>query len=134
MRITRAYEVNANIRNGWKAGIPSRSVESMVSILHGRLGAALVAALLLLQLCVAWLSLTTYEQISVFCTGPASSNLGWLFGGLHLLLLGLLVLGLLALRAVQLRALYIVVLTAALALLPIQATLVQRSVISCDSP
>ncbi len=106
----------------------------MVSFLHGRLGTALVASLLLLQVCVGWASLSGYEQISVFCTGPASSGWGWLFGGLHLLFLALVVLGLLSLRAIRVRALYIAFLTAALVLLPLQASLVQRGVMSCDVP
>ncbi len=102
--------------------------------MRGRLGAALVGFFLLVQLGVLWLSLSGYEQFSVFCTGSASSNLSWLFGGLHLLFLAMLLLGFVSIKAVTLRAPYLAVLTAALVILPVQGSFVQRGVLSCDAP
>ena len=102
--------------------------------MRGRLGAALVGLFLLAQLGVLWLSVSGYEQFSIFCTGPASSHLGWLFGGLHLLFLALLLLGLVSMKAVRLRTVYLAALTAALVTLPVQGTFVHRGVLSCDAP
>ena len=102
--------------------------------MRGRLGAALVGLFLLVQLGVLWLSVTGYEQFSIFCTGPASSNLSWFFGALHLLFLAVLLLGFVSIRAARLRAPYLAVLTAALVILPVQGSFVHRGVLSCDGP
>lgn len=106
----------------------------MTSFIRGRLGGALVAFFLLGQLGLLWASVSGFEQFSVFCTGPASSNLSWFFGGLHLLLLALLMLGLLSIKAVRLRAYYLALLAFALFMLPIQGSFVHRGVLSCDGP
>jgi len=106
----------------------------MAPIWRGQTGTVIVAGLLLLQVGVLFLSVTTYEQISIFCTGPATSNLSWIFGCVHLLLLGLVIIGIVSLTVVKLRVPYIALLAAAVALLPVQATLVNRHVLSCDGP
>ena len=94
----------------------------------------MVAFLLLVQLAVLSISVNGYEQVSVFCTGPASSKLGWLFGGLHFLFLALLAVGPLSFAFLKLRAPYAGILIAALLMLPVQASLVQHRVLSCDGP
>ena len=94
----------------------------------------MVSFFLLVQLGVLWLSVTGYEHFSIFCTGPPSSNLSWLFGGLHVLLLAVLLLGVVSMKAVRLRAPYLALLTAALVILPVQASFVHRRVLSCDGP
>jgi hypothetical protein len=108
----------------------------MASFFRTRLGAGLVGLFLLVQLGVLWVSVSVsgYEQTSVFCTGPTSSRLSWAFGGLHLLFLALLVMGLLSIKALRLRAPYVGLLTAALVILPVQASLVHRGVLQCDLP
>lgn len=94
----------------------------------------MVGFFVLVQLGLLWISVTGHEQISIFCSGSAFSNLSWVFGGLHLLYLCLLFLGLLSIKAVKLRAPYLALLAAALVMLPIQANLVHRGVLSCDGP
>lgn len=94
----------------------------------------MVGFFLVVQLGVLWISVSGHEQFSIFCTGPASSNLSWLFGGLHLFFLALLLLGLLSLKAIKLRAPYLVLLTAALVILPVQGGFVHRGVLTCDVP
>ena len=106
----------------------------MTSFIQGRLGAALVVIFLLGQIVVLWASVSGHEQFSVFCTGPASSSLSWLFRGLHLLFLALLMLGLLSMKVVKLRGHYLALLTLALVMLPVQARFVHRGVLSCDGP
>lgn len=108
----------------------------MVGFITGRRGTGLIALLLVAQTGILWLSMDAgaYSAVSVFCTGPADSRIGFLFGLLHLLLLGLLLTGLLSLRIARLRLPYIGVLTAALVLLPVQATLVSNGSLSCDGP
>jgi len=104
----------------------------MFAFTQDRRGAALVAFLLLLQWALLWLSMDAYVEISVFCTGPASSGLSLPFGLLHLLFLGLLLLGVVSLAAPGLRLSYIALLAAALAMLPVQAVLVSDGVLTCD--
>ena len=106
----------------------------MASFIRGRQGAALVAFFLLVQVAVLWTSVGGYEEISAFCTGPSSSKLSWLFGGLHLLFLALLVAGPLSFAFWKLRAPYVGILIAALIILPVQASLVNQRVLSCDAP
>jgi hypothetical protein len=98
---------------------------------HGRL---VVAALLALQLLLLWLSLGPLYQISAFCTGPSSSAVAGVFGGLHVLFLGLVFLGLFALRFAHVRLIYVVVLLLGAAALPIQAKLVAEGELRCDGP
>lgn len=91
-----------------------------------------VAALLLLQ----FIALLLSERFlwSIFCTGPASSNLGMFFGLVHLLFLGLLILGLVSLFAPRGRLAYITLMLLTLPLLPAQAWLVEQGKLSCDAP
>ena len=97
-----------------------------------RRGAALVAFLLLLQWALLWLSTDAYVQISIFCTGPATSRLSLPFGLLHLLFLALLLLGAVSLAVRRLRLPYIALLCAVLVVLPVQATLVSHGALTCD--
>jgi hypothetical protein len=108
----------------------------MPAVINSQRGAALVAVLLVVQVSLLCLSSDAggYAAISVFCTGPASSTLGPLFGLLHLLFFGLIVVGALSLRFAGLRLLYIGLLAAGLLMLPVQAVLVRNGVLSCDSP
>ena len=106
----------------------------MTPFMRGRLGAALVGFFLLGQIVVFWASVSGHEQFSIFCTGPASSSLSWLFSGLHLLFLGLLMLGLLSMKVARLRGPYLALLTLALVMLPVQARFVHGGVLSCDGP
>ena len=106
----------------------------MLALMHGRKGAALVAAFLLTQIGLLCLSMGAFWQISVFCTAPAASPWSLAFGLLHVSLLGLLLVGLLSLHFVRLRLLYIGLVTAALLTLPLQATLVSHRVLWCDGP
>jgi hypothetical protein len=106
----------------------------MIAFMKGRAGIASVAALLLLQIVLFWLSMDEFMEISVFCTGGTNNPLGWLFGMIHLLLLGLLFLGLLSLRVPEFRLPYIGLLAAALLTLPAQASLVEHHQLSCDAP
>ena len=106
----------------------------MTYLTRGRLGVALIAFFLLGQVGLLWASVSGHEEFSVFCTGPASSNLSWLFGGLHVLFLCLLMLGLLSITAVRLRSSYLALLTFALVMLPVQANFVHRGLLSCDGP
>jgi hypothetical protein len=100
----------------------------------GKYGLHLVVALLAIQALLLWLSLGPLAQISIFCTGPRSSTVAGLFGGLHLLFFALVVLGLLSLRFASLRLLYVLLLVMALATLPVQAKLVSSGELRCDSP
>ena len=102
--------------------------------MRGRPGATLVGSFLLGQVVILWASVSGHEQFSVFCTGPASSSLSWLFGGLHLLFLVLLILGMLSLKVIKLREPYIALLALALVMLPVQARFVHRGALSCDVP
>lgn len=95
---------------------------SMASFLRGRFGAAFVGVFVVVQLGLLWISLTGHEQFSIFCSGPASSNLSWVFAGLHLLFLALLLVGLLSIKAIKLRGAYLALLAAALVMLPVQGT------------
>ena len=106
----------------------------MIGRINGRLGTALVVLLLAAQLVLLSLSLDAgaYAKISIFCTGPAGSRLGLLFGLLHLAILGLLPAGFLALRFAELRLPYIALIAPGLLMLPLQANLVSDGVLFCD--
>src|SRR5262245_5399487 len=106
----------------------------MIALMKGSKGVTVVAAFLILQVVLFWLSMGELMQISFFCTGPASSPLGLLFGLIHLLILGLLLLGVVSLPVPDLRLPYVGLLAAALLALPIQASLVQRHHLTCDAP
>jgi hypothetical protein len=108
----------------------------MVGLINGRLGTAVVVLLLVAQLVLLLLSMDagTFAKISIFCTGPASSRVGLLFGLLHVSFLALLLAGLLALRFTRLRLPYIGLLAAGLGMLTVQADLVSKGVLSCDGP
>ena len=106
----------------------------MVGRFNGRVGTALVVLLLIVQLVLLWLSTQdgALVEISIFCTGPAASRIGLLFGLMHLAFLGLLMAGLLALRFIRLRLPYIGLVAAGLLMLPVQASLVSDGVLTCD--
>ena len=108
----------------------------MARFITNRGGAILIAAILMIQLALFLLSMDAdaFVKISVFCTGPASSRLGLLFGSLHLFFAMLWLMGLLSLGQARLRLPYIGLVANALALLPIQATYVSRGTLSCDVP
>jgi hypothetical protein len=89
-----------------------------------------VAALLLVQFVA--LSLSNRFLWSIFCTGPASSNVGIFFGLVHLLFLILLMLGLVSLLASRARGAYITLMLVSLPLLPAQAWLVEQGTLTCD--
>ena len=93
-----------------------------------------VASMLFLQVVVLSVSLDAYYEISVFCTGPASSWLSWVFGLLHLSFLALLALGMASLAWRAARPAYLVMIVVGLAILPIQATLVHSGILKCDFP
>lgn len=100
----------------------------------GKYGRLIVAVLLALQLSLLWLSLGPLDRVSVFCTGPRSSAIAGVFGGLHLLFLGLGVLGIVSLRFARLRLFYAVLLILGVTALPIQAKLVSDGQLRCDGP
>ena len=108
----------------------------MLAFINSARGMALVGVLLIVQISLFWLSMDAgaYAKISIFCTGPASSGLGLLFGLLHLLFFGLLLVGLLSLGVTTLRLLYIVLLLVGILMLPLQAILVSNGELSCDGP
>ena len=95
---------------------------------------ASVAGLLLVQAALLLLTLDGYLDISIFCTGPASSRTGLFFTVLHFLLLALFPLGLCALASRRARPFYLALTVAALALLPVQAALVRSQLLTCDGP
>jgi hypothetical protein len=100
----------------------------------GRYGPLVIALLLTVQVLVLLASLGPLLKVSIFCTGPRSSVLAGLFGGIHLLFLGLLVLGLLSLRFSSLRLAYAALLVIGLGALPLQAMLVSNGDLQCDLP
>jgi hypothetical protein len=76
----------------------------------------------------------TYYEITVLCTGPASSWLSWVFGLLHLSFFGLLALGKASLAWRAARPTYLILIVVGLAALPIQAMFVHSHVLTCDLP
>jgi hypothetical protein len=108
----------------------------MLASMNSSRGGVLVAVLLLVQVGLFLLSMDAgaYAKISVFCTGPATSSLGLLFGLLHLLFFGLLLVGAVSLWVTGLRLFYVGLLAVGLLMLPIQATLVANDQLSCDGP
>ncbi|MEO6386985.1 MAG: hypothetical protein ABIT16_12225 [Croceibacterium sp.] len=108
----------------------------MARFITNRGGAILISALLLIQFALFLLSLDAgaFLYISAFCTGPAASRLGLLFGSLHLVLVMLFLMGLLSLSFARLRLAYIGLVMISLALLPVQATFVSQGALTCDGP
>lgn len=108
----------------------------MVRFFNHRGGVILVTAILIVQIVLFLLSMDAgaYAKISIFCTGPASSRFGFLFGSLHLLFVPFLLIGLLSLKFTRLRLLYAGLLAVSLGILPIQAAFVSRGTLTCDSP
>lgn len=106
----------------------------MLAFMQDRRGTVLVASLLLIQIVLLGLSMDVLMEISIFCTGPAASHLGLLFGILHWTFLGLALTGLLSLRFNRLRVPYVALVIVAIAALPVQATLVSHDILSCDGP
>lgn len=93
-----------------------------------------VVFMLVLQVVVLFAGMGTYYEISIFCTGPASSWLSWVFGLVHLSFLGLLALGLASLAWRPARPAYLIVIFLGMAALPVQAALVHSHVLKCDLP
>ena len=93
-----------------------------------------VVVMLLLQAVVLFVSMDTYYEITIFCTGPSMGWVQWTFALLHLSLLGLFALGLASLAWRAARPAYLILIALGLAALPIQAMLVHSHVLKCDLP
>ena len=108
----------------------------MNSFIKSKRGAALVAAILILQAGLFLLSMDAgaFVGMSAFCTGPATSALSWVFGLVHLMLLGLFGLGIVSLPVSRARLSYIGLLAASLLMLILQTILVSHGVLTCDLP
>lgn len=100
----------------------------------GTKGAAIIAACLALQVAVLAVASGFLFQMSVFCTGPASSTVGTLFGVVHLLFLIAFLAGAFSLFVSWLRPPYLLFLLAALPALPAQVWLVENRALTCDLP
>jgi hypothetical protein len=99
-------------------------------------GIALIMALLAVQVTLFLLSMDAgaFASLSIFCTGPVASRLGLAFGLLHLLFAMLVPLGIASLWFARLRVAYAALLIGTLALLPVQAHLVEQGSMACDGP
>lgn len=86
------------------------------------------------QLLVFVWTLSSWPEATIFCTGPATGLIPWLFGLLHFGFLGLLLFGFASLKWSRARPVYLIGLCVCLAALPVQARLVQRQILSCDAP
>lgn len=108
----------------------------VAAFINSTRGIAVVAALLLIQLGLFLLSMDAgaFTSISIVCTGPGSSIIGDMLGLLHLLLLVLFLFGIVSLALKPARLPYIALLTVALLMLPIQASLGSNGALSCDGP
>ena len=93
-----------------------------------------IVSMLILQVAVLFVSLDAYYEISVFCTGPATSWLSWVFGLFHLSFLALLALGIASLAWREARPTYLIIIALGFAILPVQATLVHSHILTCDFP
>ena len=94
-----------------------------------------VLMMLVLQIMVLVISLDTYGEVSVFCTGPADGGLlQWTFSLLHLLFLALLAVGIFSLKFRRMRPFYLIIMVIGLVALPVQAKLVQAGDLKCDAP
>ena len=106
-------------------------MSKLKSLLTARLA---VIFMLVVQVVILLVSLETYYEISIFCTGPESSSLSWTFGLLHFAFIGLLVLGLASLARQAARPFYLILTLVGLSALPVQAVLVHSNVLQCDLP
>jgi len=93
-----------------------------------------VMSMLVVQVVALVVSFDRYYEISIFCTGPASSWLSWVFGLLHLSFLGLLMLGIASLAWPAARPAYLILIFVGLGGLAVQATLVHSHILKCDFP
>ena len=93
-----------------------------------------VVTMLILQAVVLGVSLDTYYEITIFCTGPATGWIQWTFALLHLSFLGLFALGIASLLWRAARPAYLILIILGLAALPVQAMLVHSHVLKCDLP
>lgn len=96
----------------------------------------IVGAIMIVQVAILFISLDT--NWSIICTAPAglrpqSVQLAWWFGLLHFMFLGLLLFALTSFIWPRLRLWYVVLLCLGLAVLPLQARLVEQGVLYCDS-
>ena len=92
----------------------------------------LIYALLILQV-VIFLTSVEWSQISLLCTLSTSKQWGWI-AYIHGMFLALLLLGLISFIWPRLRLWYVVLLCLGLAVLPLQARLVEQGVLFCDGP
>lgn len=106
----------------------------MRNVLLGSRGAAVVGAMLAVQLVILFESMGPLISISAFCAGPAANPIASIFGAVHLLLLILLALGVCSFRFTSLRLPYAALLLVALCALPVQAHLVSSGQLQCDLP
>jgi hypothetical protein len=93
-----------------------------------------VVVMLVLQAVVLFVSMDTYYEITIFCTGPATGWVQWTFALLHLSFLGLFALGITSLAWRAARPAYLILIFLGLAALPVQAMLVHSHVLKCDLP
>ena len=95
-----------------------------------------MAVLLIIHLSLFLLGMDAgaFASITVFCTGPASSGMGMMFGVSHLLFMGLFVVGIVSLGLNGARLAYIRLLTVAVSMLPVQAAMVSNGTFSSDFP
>src|SRR4051812_688938 len=96
----------------------------MASLRNLLTAAPAVLVMLVFQIMVLIISLDTYGEVSIFCTGPADGLLQWTFALLHLLFLVLLAVGIFSLKLSRVRPFYLIILIISLAALPVQAKLV----------
>jgi len=106
----------------------------MTSLRNLLTAAPAVLVMLVLQMMVLIISLSTYNEVSIFCTGPAHGLLQWMFALLHLLLFILLAVGIFSLKWRRVRPFYLIILVISLAALPVQAKLVHAGALQCDGP
>lgn len=93
-----------------------------------------VLVMLIVQMVALIISLNTYNEISIFCTGPDHGWLQWIFALLHVSFFVLVVVGIVSLKWRRARPFYLIILVAGLAALPVQAKLVHAGVLQCDMP
>lgn len=91
-----------------------------------------IGAMLVLQICLCWLSLSEVMAMSIFCTGPRLPSLAW-FGYIHFVFAGIFLLGLASLPWPRIRMPYIVLLLLTLPALPLQIWLVGQGYLGCDA-
>ena len=97
-------------------------------------GKLAVTVMLVVQVVILLVSLESTYEISIFCTGPTSSTLSWIFGSLHFAFLGLLGLGFVSYSWRAARPFYLIAILVGLTVLPVQVLLVNSQVLQCDLP